>query len=219
MRAVFRAVFRAPFFAGRPVRFALVLEVDPEAAWAYGGRGSIYAERGQWKEAAADFAKAVELDPSFSSAYALAAVVYSARRQNGWMVNIAEESAEAIKLARLAIETGQTDGRVLCRGGFILALFDGELDFGAECTRRGLTMNPNFAYGWSYSAYVQLYLGEYDIALEHFRKNERLDPCDSARMYRQSGTALSHFFLGNYKEAMRVLEKTVSEFPTFASGW
>jgi tetratricopeptide (TPR) repeat protein len=80
-------------------------------------------------------------------------------------------------------------------------------------------MNPNFAYGWSYSAYVQLYLGEYKIALEHFGKNERLDPCDPARMYRQSGTALSHFFLGDYKEAMRVMEKAISEFPVFASGW
>jgi predicted Zn-dependent protease len=38
-------------------------------------------------------------------------------------------------------------------------------------------------------------------------------------MYRQLGTAMSHFFLGSYKEAMRVMEKTVSEFPAFASGW
>jgi tetratricopeptide (TPR) repeat protein len=38
-------------------------------------------------------------------------------------------------------------------------------------------------------------------------------------MYRQSGIALSHFFLGNYKEAMRATEKAVSEFPAFASGW
>jgi len=169
--------------------------------------------------ALAYFAKAAELDPSFSSTYAMAAVVYSARRQNGWMVNIAQESAEAVSLARRAIETGQMDGAALCRGAFILALFANELDFGAECTRRGLEMNPNFAYGWSYSAYVQLYLGEYDIALEHFGKSERLDPCDPARMYRQLGAALSHFFLGNYKEGMRVMEKAVSEFPTFASGW
>jgi TolB-like protein/class 3 adenylate cyclase len=169
--------------------------------------------------ALAYFAKAAELDPSFSSSYAMAAVVYSGRRQNGWMVNIAKESAQAINLARRAIETGQTDGTALCRGGFILALLANELDFGAECTRRGLAMNPNFAGGWSYSAYVQLYLGEYDIALEHFGKNERLDPRDPGRRYLQLGTALSHFFLGDYKEAMRVTEKAIREFPTFASGW
>jgi TolB-like protein/class 3 adenylate cyclase/Tfp pilus assembly protein PilF len=169
--------------------------------------------------ALAYFADAAELDPNFSSTYAMAAVVYSSRRQNGWMVNIMKESAEAVSLARRAIETGQTDGAALCRGGFILALFANELDFGAECTRRGLSMNPNFAYGWSYSAYVRLYLGEYDIALEHFSKNERLDPSDPARMYRQLGAALSHFFLENYAEAKGVMEQAVSEFPNFASGW
>jgi adenylate cyclase len=169
--------------------------------------------------ALAYFAKAVELDQSFSSAYACAAVVYSARRQNGWMVDVAQESAEAINLARRAIESGQMDGTALCRGGFILALLAGELDFGAECTRRGLAMNPNFAGGWNYSAYVHLYLGEHQIALEHFDRNERLNPRDPGMMYLKLGAALSHLFLGNYDEAMCLMEKTVSEFPAFAPGW
>ena len=39
----------------------LVLEADPEAAWAYGKRGGSYAELGQWKEAAAAFSRAIEL--------------------------------------------------------------------------------------------------------------------------------------------------------------
>jgi tetratricopeptide (TPR) repeat protein len=40
--------------------YTLVLEARPKAAWAYGARGSAYAERGQWKEAAAEFTKAAE---------------------------------------------------------------------------------------------------------------------------------------------------------------
>jgi adenylate cyclase len=169
--------------------------------------------------ALAYFANAVELDQSFSSAYAMAAVVYSARRQNGWMVDIAQESAEAINLARRAIETGRSDGTALCRGGFILALLAGELDFGADCTRQGLVMNPNFASGWNYSAYVQMYLGEHQIALEHFGRNERLNPRDPGMIYVKMGTAVSHLFLGNYEDAARLMQKAVSAFPAFASGW
>jgi TolB-like protein/class 3 adenylate cyclase/tetratricopeptide (TPR) repeat protein len=169
--------------------------------------------------ALAYFAKAVELDQNFASAYALAAVVYSARRQNGWMANIAQESAEAINLARRAIELGQMDDAALCRGGFILALFAGELEFGAECTRRGLAMNPNFAAGWSYSAFVHLYMGEHQIALEHFQRNESLNPRDPAIMYVEVGAALAHLFLGNYEEAARIMQEIVSEFPAFATGW
>ena len=70
------------------------------------------------------------------------------------------------------------DDAALCRGGFALAYFAGELDFGAECTRRGLAMNPNFAAGWSYSAWVLQWLGEHRTALEHVRHWERLSPRD-----------------------------------------
>ena len=41
--------------------YTLVLEAHPKADWAWSKRGASYAELGQWKEAMADFAKAVEL--------------------------------------------------------------------------------------------------------------------------------------------------------------
>src|SRR6476646_5705055 len=46
--------------------YTLVLEADPKAAWAHGARGSAYAELGQWMEAAADLARAVELNENDS---------------------------------------------------------------------------------------------------------------------------------------------------------
>jgi tetratricopeptide (TPR) repeat protein len=66
---------------------------------------------------------------------------------------------------------------------------------------------------------VHLYLGEHQVALEHFGRNERLNPRDPGMMYVKLGAALSHLFLGDYEEAMRLMGKTVSEFPAFASGW
>jgi serine/threonine protein kinase/Flp pilus assembly protein TadD len=38
--------------------WSLVLEADPGAAWAYQRRGNVYAERGQWDKASADYGKA-----------------------------------------------------------------------------------------------------------------------------------------------------------------
>jgi adenylate cyclase len=122
--------------------------------------------------------KATDLDPNFSSAYGQAAVIYAIRKQNFWMVDAAQESAEAIRLARRAIELGQMNEMALCRGGQALAYFAGELDFGADCIRRGLAMNPNFASGWAFSAWVHLYLGEHETSLAHVRQWERLDPRD-----------------------------------------
>ncbi len=169
--------------------------------------------------ALAYFLKATELDQNFSSAYAFAAVIYVARRTSRWMVDVAQESAEAIRLARRAIELGQMDEMALCRGGFVLAFFAGELDWGAECTRRGLEMNTNYAAGWSYSAWVQLYLGEHQTALAQVRQWERLSPRDPALFQGKVTSAFAYLFLGQCEEAAYLAERIVAERPTFAQGW
>jgi TolB-like protein/class 3 adenylate cyclase/Tfp pilus assembly protein PilF len=165
------------------------------------------------------FRKAIELDKTFASAYSVAGVVYAVRKQNLWMVNVAQETAEAIRLARYAIELDQMDEAVLCRSGFVLAYLAGELDLGAECTRRALAINPNFDHGWQNSAWVQIYLGNHQTALEHIRQYERLSPRDPSLMQSKLQSAHVHFFQGHYEEAEHLAEQISSERPTFAPGW
>jgi tetratricopeptide (TPR) repeat protein len=107
----------------------------------------------------------------------------------------------------------------LCRGGFVLAALAGEVEFGAECTRRGLAINPNFAGGWVNSAWVQIYLGNHQTALEHIRQFERLSPRDPILLQGKLIAALSHVFEGHYEEASHLAEQVVAERPTFVPGW
>jgi TolB-like protein/class 3 adenylate cyclase len=169
--------------------------------------------------ALAYFLKAIDFDQNFASAYAFAAVVYAVRKQNGWMVDVAQETAEAIRLARYAIELDQMDEAVLCRSGFALAYFAGELDLGAECTRRGLTINPNFAVGWLNSAWIQIYLGNHQTALKHISQYQRLTPRDPSLVQSKLQTAYIHVFLGHYGEAVHLAEQISNERPTFTPGW
>ena len=164
------------------------------------------------------FLKAVELDQNFSSAYGFAANVYSARKQNGWMVDAAQESAEAIRLARRAIELGQMDETALCAGGHVLAYFAGEVDLDAECARRGLSINPNFAVGWICSAWAHLFLGEHPTAVAHARQMERLNPRDPTLFQAKLCLAFAHFFQGCFEEAAHLAEQIVAERPTFTPG-
>ena len=164
------------------------------------------------------FLKAVELDQNFSSAYGFAANVYSARKQNGWMVDAAQESAEAIRLARRAIELGQMDETALCGGGHVLAYFAGEVDLDAECARRGLSINPNFAVGWICSAWAHLFLGEHPTAVAHARQMERLNPRDPTLFQAKLCLAFAHFFQGCFEEAAHLAEQIVAERPTFTPG-
>jgi TolB-like protein/class 3 adenylate cyclase len=169
--------------------------------------------------ALAYFRKAIELDETFASAYTTAGVVYVVRKQNLWMVDVAQETAEAVRLTWRAIELDEMDEAVLCRGGIVLAFFAGELDFGAECIRRGLAMNPNFAAGWQQGAWVQIWLGNHQTALEHIRQYDRLSPRGPSLIQTKLQSAYVHVFQGHYEEAAHLAEQISSERPTFAPGW
>jgi adenylate cyclase len=169
--------------------------------------------------ALAYFLQALDLDPNFPSAYGNAAITYAVRKQNFWMVDAAQESAEAIRLARRAVELGQMDEMALCRGGHALAFIAGEVDFGADCIKRGLAMNPNYATGWNFSAWVHLFLGEHETSLAHVRQWERLDPRPQNEWEGKLISALAHMYLGHFEEAVSLAEQIVAGRPTFMPGW
>jgi TolB-like protein len=178
----------------------------------------------KWTEPAIEaalayFYRAIELDESFALAYACAGRMYTLRKQSHWMADITQESAVAVRLARRAIELGQVDEMALCLGGFVLAYLGGELDFGAECIERGLSMNSNLAVGWTHSGWVRVYLGEHPTALEHLRQAKRLNPRDPNMTQVRMAAGFAHFFAGHYEETARLAARITSEFPTFLPAW
>ena len=161
------------------------------------------------------FKKAIELDHTYAAAHAFAGHVYTLRKQSRWMTNPEQEIAEAIRHARLAIELGQNDELALCFGGFDLAYVAGELDFGAACIERGLSINNNFAWGWGRSGWTHLYLGEHQTALNHLYRAERLSPRDPTSLQVKLAMSYAHFFQGAYGEASQLTEAISRESPGF----
>jgi tetratricopeptide (TPR) repeat protein len=74
------------------------------------------------EEALRMFKKAIEHDPDFVLAYARAAHCYTYRKANGWMLDRAQETAEASLLTRRAVALGRDDAVALCYGALALAL-------------------------------------------------------------------------------------------------
>ena len=170
-------------------------------------------------DALAYFLKAIDFDENFASAYGFAATTYAVRWQNRWMVNVAQERAEAVRLARRAIELGQSDEVALSRGGFVLAAIAGELDFGAECARRSLMMNPNYAIGWLHSAWISLYSGDHQTVRANVGQFERLSPRAPTLFQGKLAAAFAHVFEGHYKEAAYLAEQLTHELPSLGSAW
>src|SRR5262245_53868286 len=160
------------------------------------------------------FNKAIEIDPDFSSAYGMAAWCYAERKSECWMLNRARETAET-RLGRKAAEVGRDDAIALARGGFALAYVVHDVDAGAAFIDRALRLNPNLADAWHFSGWVRVYLGEPELAIEHFAHAMRLNPLDPLTFIVQMGIAFAHFFAGRYDDASSWAEKALREKPEY----
>jgi adenylate cyclase len=162
-------------------------------------------------EALAMFSRAIELDPNFASAHGVAARCYSQRLSSGWMIDRPREVAEAERLARRAGELGQDDALALCTAGLALAYVVGDLDDGAALIDRALVLNPNLAWAWMFSGWVNVWLGEPDVVIEHIGRAIRLSPYDPHIFNMQTATAYAHFIAGRYAESLSWAEMAIRE--------
>jgi TolB-like protein/Tfp pilus assembly protein PilF len=162
--------------------------------------------------------KAIELDPDYSLAYAAAASCIADRKGFGWVIDRERGVAEASRLARRAVQLGNDDATVLGMAGYTLAYVSKELDDGAAFLDRALSINPNSALTWSYSGWVKVWIGEPDLAIEHFAQAMRLSPIDPGLSGMQQGTAHAHFFAGRYDEAVSWAKMALRERPDGHAG-
>jgi TolB-like protein len=161
------------------------------------------------------FYKAIERDPDFASAYAMAAACLFWSKFNGWAGDRSQVMAEGAKLARRAIELGKDDAVALARGGHALANFVGDLDSGIAHIDKALLLNPNLAAAWFLGGFVKIMLGEADQAIERLAYAMRSSPLDSEMYRMQCGTALAHLCAGRFDEAVPWAEKALRELPSF----
>ena len=187
-------------------------------AYDYYLRGMAHLHRGTREaidEALPLFLKAIELDPDFASAHAMAAWCYFWRKVNGWMTDHAREIAEGARLVRRAVELGKDDAVALARSGHALGHLVGDLDGGIALIDRALVLNPNLAAAWFLGGFLRLWRGEPDDAIERFAHAMRLSPLDSEMYRMQAGTAMAHLLAGRFDIASSWAEKAYRELPSF----
>jgi TolB-like protein/Tfp pilus assembly protein PilF len=165
------------------------------------------------EEALLMFRRAIELDPNFASAYGMMARCYSQRKVSGWRVDRKQETAEAEWFARRAAELGRDDPVALATAGIAFGYVVGDLDRGAASTDRAIELDSNLAAGWLWSAFIRVWLGDPELALQHVERAMRLSPHDPMLFNMQACTAAAHFFAGRYAEASAWALKAVRDNP------
>ncbi len=159
------------------------------------------------------FHKAIELDPEFASAYAMAAFCYSQRKAFGWVTDRSQDIAEATPLARRAVELTRDDALAISRAGMVLAYVVEDFDSGALLLERARTLNPNLSAVWHASGWLKVWIGEPETANEYLERFIRISPLDPLLHSVRSAIAFAHVFAGRFTEAVSYAEKALADNP------
>lgn len=181
------------------------------------GLASVYQDtREANDEALRLFGKAIELDPNFAAAYGMAALCYVSRQWKPWMRDRQKELSEAAFMVDRAAELGRNDAMALSAAGMAAGLVVRDLDRAVVLLDRALLLNPNLAISWLRSAWVRIFVGQFDLAIEHANRAMSLSPLDPFLVGMQSAIAFAHFCAGRHDQSAAWAQRAAKEQPSFA---
>ena len=127
----------------------------------------------------------------------------------------ADDVAEALHLARQAIDTGGDDPDSLSRGGAALALLGGEHAAAIRAIERSIALNPNSARAWMSASIVRCYMNQPEVAIDATQRAIRLSPLDpnTYSFHWNMGYALMQ--AGRYEEALEWVDRSLHDRPGF----
>jgi TolB-like protein/class 3 adenylate cyclase len=162
--------------------------------------------------------QAITRDPGFGTALSLAALCHLMQHLNGWTEEPETSRLAGLDLARRTLRAGAEDPCAIIRAAYVLGYFGEDIGIALALADRALEMNPSFAIGWYYSAYLRLWAGLPDLAIEHLATAVRLSPHDMAARA-LFATGLAYFMAGQFEEARAKLLSSLQEFPGWAPNY
>jgi tetratricopeptide (TPR) repeat protein len=175
-----------------------------------------YTEEGM-HEAIGLLDRALGIDPSYSPAAAMIGRCRASQKLQGWGRISDSETAEAVRLARQAIEAGKNDPDTLWMAGNTLSFFAGEHATAASVIERALVLNPNSAHAWLVSGRVSYRENRPERAIEAFQRAMRLSPLDPLGYLVTAGLAAAHVVARQYEEAIEWADRSSRELPRYES--
>jgi TolB-like protein/class 3 adenylate cyclase len=157
--------------------------------------------------------RALAIDPAYAPAAAMIGFcrVHQRAHRLGGVSNA--EVAEAVRLAKCAMEAGKADPDALWMAGYTLSYFAHEHGTAANAIGRAMMLNPNSAHAWQAAGFVSVMQSRPDAAIEAFEHAMRLSPLDPFLRAFTMGMALAHFAAGRYADCMEWADRTLQEEP------
>jgi len=167
------------------------------------------------KEAIELLHKALELEPDYALAMALAAWGHAERFSRVVTRESGNEGGQAIALANAALALAPDDPSVLISAGMALLLAGpvGNLEECAFLFRKALRLDPNSAEGWRRLGFLHIQRSEPVEATEAFERASNLSPLDPMNVSGRFGIGDAHLIAGRLAEALRLYRHCLSERP------
>lgn len=192
---------------------AMRKDTDNLEAYDYLLRGREYRSRATSSantEAQRLFRKAIELDPSYASAYVDVGWCYIDMVRFGWTTSPSEAQQKAHDLAKIALGIEESNASAHRLLGWTYLKWN-EYDLAAKEFGRALELNPNDADSYDALGAVRLYTGHPDAAIEAVQTAFRFNPNLPVRSFVHLG--LAYYLSGQYNDAIITMERSLVRNP------
>ena len=159
--------------------------------------------------------QAIERDPSFGPALALAARCHHHFDRLGGAQDPDLHRRAAVDYARRAVRAAPDDPTTLGNAAGVLGSFGGDINPAIALADRALALNPSFAGGWRMSGWLRLWAGDLDVAIEHFETAFRLSPRERDGAH-SMGIGEAQFLQRRFNEAIITLLNALEALPGHA---
>lgn len=172
-------------------------------------------DRDQLVEAQSLLARAIQIDPTYTTAKAFSALTMVIQTNQGWTTW--SEQGHGARLAREALKDNRDDPVVLRCAGHAVAYLAHDHDTAIAMLERAVCLHPNSAEVHHSAGWVWNFTCDGSRAREHFERALRLNPIDPEIGHTLMGITFSQLLTGNYEEALETALKAGVAMPTSIS--
>jgi adenylate cyclase len=163
--------------------------------------------------------RALELDPRFGFAAALAANCYTLNVLLGYADDPQFNRKEAVRLLRLALSIDNSDPETLAYAAIISAFMVGDSESGIEMADRAVALNPNSYTAWRGRGWVYRNAGLPEEAVRSFERAVRMSPVDPTLHRSFVGMGMALIELRRFDEAIAAGKKALRQNPSHPTAY
>jgi tetratricopeptide (TPR) repeat protein len=169
-------------------------------------------DRDQNETARSLLTRALVYDADYPLALSLLAWCHTQRPGYGWTDAPGRDRDEGLRLAQHAASLSHDDPMVLAILGAAHS-FAGDFEVAETHLERARSLDPNSAWAWLRSAWLDVYRERTASALGHFARFRRLSPLDPIAYMADVGVGAVHFIDGRYDDAIAWTQRGLSQQP------